>query len=104
MIAPGVRAAPARRGHRLRIGGDRHAAVIIPPRRPSTPRRRDPPMFSLQTMFGQGNQFYSLLEDAAVAAHDASKALHAMLREADRQPALDAFKLEIGRASCRESV
>ena len=50
-------------------------------------------MFSLQTMFGQGNQFYTLLEDAAVAAHDAAKALHAMLREADRQPALDAFKL-----------
>ena len=50
-------------------------------------------MFSLQTIFGQGHQFYSLLEDAAVAAHDAAKALHAMLREADRQPALDAFKL-----------
>ena len=50
-------------------------------------------MFSLQTMFGQGNQFYTLLEEAAVAAHDAAKALHAMLREADRQPALDAFKL-----------
>ena len=50
-------------------------------------------MFSLQTMFGQGHQFYALLEDAAVAAHDAAKALHAMLREADRQPALDAFKL-----------
>ena len=50
-------------------------------------------MFSLQTMFGQGNQFYTLLEEAAVAAHDAAKALHAMLRESDRQPALDAFKL-----------
>ena len=50
-------------------------------------------MFSLQTMFGQGRQFYALLEDAAVAAHDAAKALHAMLKEADRQPALDAFKL-----------
>ena len=50
-------------------------------------------MFSLQTIFGQGNQFYTLLEEAAVAAHDSSKALHAMLREADRQPALDAFKL-----------
>ncbi|AWV06775.1 DUF47 domain-containing protein [Marilutibacter maris] len=50
-------------------------------------------MFSLQTIFGQGNQFYSLLEEAAVAAHDSAKALHAMLKEADRQPALDAFKL-----------
>ena len=50
-------------------------------------------MFSLQTIFGQGNQFYTLLEDAADAAHDSAKALHAMMREADRQPALDAFKL-----------
>ncbi|MGO1001550.1 DUF47 domain-containing protein [Lysobacter sp. CA196] len=50
-------------------------------------------MFSLQTIFGQGNQFYTLLEEAAVAAHDSTKALHAMLKESDRQPALDAFKL-----------
>ena len=51
-------------------------------------------MFSLQTIFGQGNQFYTLLEEAAVAAHDSAKALHAMLRDgSDRQPALDAFKL-----------
>ncbi|WP_206859696.1 DUF47 domain-containing protein [Lysobacter changpingensis] len=50
-------------------------------------------MFSLQTIFGQGNQFYTLLEEAAVAAHDSTKALHAMLKAADRQPALDAFKL-----------
>ena len=51
-------------------------------------------MFSLQTMFGQGKQFYTLLEEAAQAALDAATALHVMLREADqRQPALDAFKL-----------
>ncbi len=50
-------------------------------------------MFSLQTIFGQGNQFYTLLEEAAVAAHDSTKALHAMLKTADRQPGLDAFKL-----------
>ena len=50
-------------------------------------------MFSLQTIFGQGNQFYTLLEEAAVAAHDSTKALHTMLKDADRQPALDAFKL-----------
>ena len=50
-------------------------------------------MFSLQTMFGQGKQFYTLLEEAAPAAQDAAVALHQMLREADRQPALDAFKL-----------
>jgi uncharacterized protein Yka (UPF0111/DUF47 family) len=50
-------------------------------------------MFSLQTMFGQGKQFFTLLEEAAQAALDASVALHQMLREADRQPPLDAFKL-----------
>ncbi|MFK3649190.1 DUF47 domain-containing protein [Lysobacter enzymogenes] len=50
-------------------------------------------MFSLQTIFGQGNQFYTLLEEASVAAHDATRALHEMLKAADRQPALDAFKL-----------
>src|SRR5690606_1768411 len=93
IIAPGVPGPAPEAGRDGRVGGRRHRAVIIPPRRPSTPRRRDPPMFSLQTIFGQGHQFYSLLEDAAVAAHDAAKALHARLREADRQPALDAFKL-----------
>ena len=50
-------------------------------------------MFSLQTIFGQGNQFYTLLEEAAVAAHDSTKALHIMLRDTAQQPALDAFKL-----------
>jgi uncharacterized protein len=50
-------------------------------------------MFSLQTMFGQGNQFYVLLEEAAVAAHESTRALHAMLQENSRQPPLDAFKL-----------
>jgi len=50
-------------------------------------------MFSLQTIFGQGKQFYALLEDAADAAHDSTKALHAMLHEALQQPELDAFKL-----------
>ncbi|MDH5823350.1 DUF47 family protein [Luteimonas sp. RD2P54] len=50
-------------------------------------------MLSLQTIFGRGNQFYTLLEEAAVAAHDAARALHVMLRESDRQPALDAFRL-----------
>ncbi|GAB2516004.1 DUF47 domain-containing protein [Lysobacter humi (ex Lee et al. 2017)] len=50
-------------------------------------------MFSLQTIFGQGKQFYSLLEEAAVAAHDSTRSLHAMLRDTAQQPALDAFKL-----------
>jgi uncharacterized protein Yka (UPF0111/DUF47 family) len=50
-------------------------------------------MFSLQTIFGQGMQFYTLLEAAATAAHDSTKALHAMLRETGRSPSLDVFKL-----------
>jgi len=50
-------------------------------------------MFSLQTIFGQGKQFYSLLNDAAVAAHDSTAALHAMLKSPERTPALEAFKL-----------
>ncbi len=50
-------------------------------------------MFSLQTIFGSGKQFYRLLDDAAVAACDSAKALHAMMKEADSEPALDAFKL-----------
>ncbi len=50
-------------------------------------------MFSLQTIFGSGQQFYTLLDEAAQAAHDSTKALHAMMKATDRQPALDAFKL-----------
>src|SRR5690606_19275113 len=63
--------------------------------RPSglAPSQGHPSMFSLQTMFGQGKQFYTLLEDAAVAGHDASQALYEMLQADDRVPALDAFRL-----------
>jgi uncharacterized protein Yka (UPF0111/DUF47 family) len=51
-------------------------------------------MFSLQTIFGSGKQFFQLLDESADAAYDAAKALHTMMREpADREPALDAFKL-----------
>ncbi|MFT4178598.1 MAG: DUF47 family protein [Thermomonas sp.] len=50
-------------------------------------------MFSLQTIFGSGQQFYILLDEAATAAHDSAKALHALMKTTDRQPALDAFKL-----------
>ena len=50
-------------------------------------------MFSLQTIFGSGQQFYGLLDEAAAAAHDSAKALHAMMKAPDRQPALDEFKL-----------
>lgn len=50
-------------------------------------------MFSLQTIFGAGQQFYSLLDEAADAAAESARALHAMMKAADRQPALDSFKL-----------
>lgn len=50
-------------------------------------------MFSLQTIFGSGQQFYTLLEEAAQAASDSTRALHSMMKATDRQPALDAFKL-----------
>ncbi|WP_147651656.1 DUF47 domain-containing protein [Vulcaniibacterium gelatinicum] len=50
-------------------------------------------MFSLQTIFGQGKQFYALLNDAAAAAHDSTKALYEMLKAPERTPALEAFKL-----------
>jgi uncharacterized protein Yka (UPF0111/DUF47 family) len=50
-------------------------------------------MFSLQTIFGSGKQFYTLLDEAADAAYDSAKALHAMMKATNRQPALDAFKL-----------
>lgn len=50
-------------------------------------------MFSLQTIFGSGQQFYTLLDEAAQAAYDSTKALHTMMKASDRQPALDAFKL-----------
>ncbi|MFT4256071.1 MAG: DUF47 family protein [Pseudoxanthomonas sp.] len=50
-------------------------------------------MFSLQTIFGSGQQFYTLLDEAADAAHESAHALHQMMKVADRQPALDSFKL-----------
>ena len=50
-------------------------------------------MFSLQTIFGSGQQFYTLLDEAAQAGYDSTRALHAMMKAADREPALDAFKL-----------
>ena len=50
-------------------------------------------MFSLQTIFGSGKQFFILLDEAAVAAHDSTKALYEMLKDPARNVALDAFKL-----------
>ena len=45
-------------------------------------------MFSLQTIFGQGKQFYALFNEAADAAYDSTKALHAMLKERERRPSI----------------
>ena len=50
-------------------------------------------MFSLQTIFGQGKQFFALLDEAAAAAYESTRALHQMLREPHATPSLDAFKL-----------
>ncbi|MBS0212428.1 MAG: DUF47 family protein [Proteobacteria bacterium] len=50
-------------------------------------------MFSLQTIFGSGKQFFGLLEAAAAAALDSAKALHAMTRAASSTPSLEEFKL-----------
>ena len=50
-------------------------------------------MFSLQTIFGQGKQFFALLDEAAVAAHDSTKALYEMLKASERTPGLEAFKI-----------
>ena len=49
-------------------------------------------MFSLQTIFGQGKQFYALFNEAADAAYDSTKALHAMMRDRAPQPSMEPFK------------
>ncbi|MBS0199698.1 MAG: DUF47 family protein [Proteobacteria bacterium] len=50
-------------------------------------------MFSLQTIFGSGKQFFDLLDEAADAAHESTKALYQLLKAPVANPALDAFKL-----------
>jgi len=50
-------------------------------------------MFSLQTIFGKGTQFYTLLEQAAAGAHDAAKALCVLVEDKSSEPSLEAFKL-----------
>lgn len=50
-------------------------------------------MFSLQTIFGSGKQFFGLLEAAAAASLDSAKALHAMARQGSSEPSLEEFKL-----------
>jgi len=47
----------------------------------------------VQTIFGQGKQFYTLLQHAAVAAHDSAQALHKTQKDSSPRTPLDAFKL-----------
>jgi uncharacterized protein Yka (UPF0111/DUF47 family) len=49
-------------------------------------------MFSLQTIFGSGKQFYGLLESAAVAALDSAKALQVLTKSPSTTPSLEEFK------------
>lgn len=67
-------------------------------------------MFSLQTIFGKGDKFYSLLESSAEAALQSTRALHELVSVRSRTPSLDEFKLarqkerEISDAIRRELV
>ena len=49
-------------------------------------------MFSLQTIFGSGKQFYGLLESAASAALDSARALQTLVKSASVTPSLEEFK------------
>ena len=49
-------------------------------------------MFSLQTIFGSGKQFYGLLESAASAALDSTRALQSLVKPASAPPSLEEFK------------
>ena len=67
-------------------------------------------MFSLQTIFGKGDKFFSLLEQSAEAALQATKALHALVSSPGRRGSLDEFKLarqrerDISQAISKELV
>lgn len=50
-------------------------------------------MFSLQTIFGKGDKFYSLLEASADAARQSTRALISMLNQKSSAPSLDEFRL-----------
>jgi uncharacterized protein Yka (UPF0111/DUF47 family) len=49
-------------------------------------------MFSLQTMFGKGDRFYTLLESSADAAYDGAKALQSLLDAHAEPMLLDSFR------------
>ena len=50
-------------------------------------------MFSLQTIFGSGKQFFNLMDEAADAAHESTQALYQMLKDPSRNQTLEPFKL-----------
>jgi uncharacterized protein Yka (UPF0111/DUF47 family) len=50
-------------------------------------------MFSLQTIFGKGDRFYGLLEDAAQAAANSAAALRALVKSQGSEASLAEFKL-----------
>jgi uncharacterized protein Yka (UPF0111/DUF47 family) len=50
-------------------------------------------MFSLQTVFGSGKQFYSLLDSSACAAHDSTRMLYDVLKKPLPRLDLDAIRL-----------
>lgn len=50
-------------------------------------------MFSLQTIFGKGDRFFSLLENAATGAHNASRALCTLVKDPSASGSLDEFRL-----------
>ncbi|HET6545246.1 MAG TPA: pit accessory protein [Rhodanobacteraceae bacterium] len=50
-------------------------------------------MFSLQTIFGKGDRFYTLLEASAEAGQQSARALMQLLSERSAAPSLDEFRL-----------
>lgn len=50
-------------------------------------------MFSLQTIFGKGDKFYGLLEGAATAAHNSTRALNELIATPAAERSLEKFKL-----------
>ena len=50
-------------------------------------------MFSLQTIFGKGDKFYSLLEASAEEARASVQALVKVIRERSKAPSIDEFVL-----------
>jgi len=67
-------------------------------------------MFSLQTIFGKGDKFFSLLEQSAEAALQSTKALHTLVTAQAKGGSLDEFKLarqrerNVSQAISRELV